>query len=91
MTYPYSRSTYSDIAGGNTSVHSLIGDEQFLHAIVEFERALATAAHECGYLNDEESAAALAALDAYELDISSTSSSYASSAANAAALSSSLR
>ena len=69
MTYPYSRSTYSDIAGGNTSVHSLIGDEQFLHAIVEFERALATAAHECGYLNDEESAAALAALDAYELDV----------------------
>src|SRR5699024_3065914 len=69
MTYPYSRSTYSDIAGGNTSVHSLIGDEQFLQAIVEFERALATAAHDCGYLNDEESAAALAALDAYELDV----------------------
>src|SRR5699024_9051930 len=34
MPYPYSRSTYSGIAGGNTRAHSLIGDEQFLQAIV---------------------------------------------------------
>lgn len=69
MTYPYSRSTYSDIAGGDTAVHSLIGDEQFLLAIVEFEKALATAAHNSGFITDDELAAAVAAIDSYELDV----------------------
>lgn len=69
MTYPYSRSTYSDIAGGDTAVHSLISDEQFLGAIVEFEKALATAAYDCGYLTESEHAAAVSAIDFYELDV----------------------
>ena len=69
MTYPYSRSTYSDIAGGDTAVHSLISDEQFLGAIVEFEKALATAAYDCGYLTESEHAAAVSAIDSYELDV----------------------
>ena len=69
MTYPYSRSTYSDIAGGDTAVHSLISDEQFLGAIVEFEKALATAAYDCGYLAESEHAAAVSAIDSYELDV----------------------
>ncbi|PQM75407.1 lyase family protein [Corynebacterium sp. J010B-136] len=69
MTYPYSRSTYSDIAGGDTAVHSLISDEQFLGAIVEFEKALATAAFDCGYLTESEHAAAVSAIDTYELDV----------------------
>lgn len=59
MTYPFSRSTYSDIAGGDTAVHSFIGDEQFLLAIVEFEKALATAAHTSGFITDDEHVAAL--------------------------------
>ena len=69
MTYPYSRSTYSDIAGGDSAVHSLIGDEQFLLALVEFERALATAAHTSGFITDDEHVAALEAIDSYELDV----------------------
>ena len=69
MTYPYSRSTYSDIAGGDTAVHSLISDEQFLGSIVEFEKALATAAYDCGYLTESEHAAAVSAIDSYELDV----------------------
>ena len=69
MTYPYSRSTYSDIAGGDTAVHSLISDEQFLGAIVEFEKSLATAAYDCGYLTESEHAAAVSAIDSYELDV----------------------
>ena len=69
MTYPYSRSTYSDIAGGDTAVHSLIGDEQFLLAIVEFEKALATAAHSSGFITDNEHDAAVAAIDSYELNV----------------------
>lgn len=69
MTYPYSRSTYSDIAGGDTAVHSLIGDEQFLLAIVEFEKALATAAHSSGVISDDEHDAAVAAVDSYELNV----------------------
>jgi len=69
MTYPYSRSTYSDIAGGITAVHHNLGDEQFLNAIVEFESALAIAAHSCGVINDDEHAAALAALKSYTPDV----------------------
>ena len=69
MTYPYSRSTYSDIAGGDTAVHFLISDEQFLGSIVEFEKALATAAYDCGYLTESEHAAAVSAIDSYELDV----------------------
>lgn len=73
MTYPFSRSTYSDIAGGDTAVHSFIGDEQFLLAIVEFEKALATAAHTSGFITDNEHVAALKAIDSYELDVAEIS------------------
>lgn len=69
MTYSYSRSTYSDIAGGITAAHHNLSDEQFLNAIVEFESALATAAHSCGVINDDEHAAALAALESYTPDV----------------------
>lgn len=69
MTYPYSRSTYSDIAGGITAAHHNLSDEQFLNAIVEFESALATAAHSCGVINDDEHAAALEALESYTPDV----------------------
>ncbi|MFH0411254.1 lyase family protein [Corynebacterium sp. L4756] len=69
MTYSYSRSTYSDLAGGNTAVHAQIGDQEFLNAIVEFERALATAAHSSGIISDDEHTAAIAAIDGYEVDV----------------------
>ena len=69
MTYLYSRSTYSDLAGGDTAVHQQIGDEQFLRAIVEFEAALAEAALSCEVITEAEHRAAKAAIDSYELDI----------------------
>lgn len=69
MTYLYSRSTYSDLAGGNTAVHQQLGDEQFLRAIVEFEAALADAALSCEVITEAEHRAAKAAIDSYELDM----------------------
>lgn len=69
MTYSYSRTTYSDLAGGDTAVHRFISDQEFLDAIVEFERALATAAHNSGFITDDEHFAAIEAIDGYEVDL----------------------
>lgn len=80
MAYPHSRSTYVDLAGGDTHVHAFISDEAFLTALVEFERALAIVAANAGALTEEERDAAVAAIDSFAIDVEAISKASAAGA-----------
>ncbi|PAT09794.1 3-carboxy-cis,cis-muconate cycloisomerase [Corynebacterium hadale] len=69
MRYEHSRSTYSDLAGGETAVHEHISDIAFLGQILRFERALAKSALACGVITPAQHDDAIAAIDAYEPDL----------------------
>jgi 3-carboxy-cis,cis-muconate cycloisomerase len=72
-----SRTTYSDVAGGDTRVHEHLSDRAFLAAILEFERALADAAAEAGHISPESAQAARDAIDAHQLDVAATAAASA--------------
>ncbi len=67
------RSTYGDLAGGDTRAHRHLSDGAFLAAIVEFERALTDAAEDCGAITAADAQAARGALDRYVLDVAEIS------------------
>lgn len=65
----HSRTTYSDLASGDTRVHAELSDEAFLHAIVEFEAALVDAAETSGLVTTAQANAARQALQGYTPDL----------------------
>lgn len=69
MAYPHSRSTYADLASGTTSVHAHLSDEAFIRAILQFERALALSARECGAISDAQCEDATRAVDSFDTDL----------------------
>lgn len=80
MTYAHTRSAYSDLAGGDTSVHALISDEAFLEGILEFERALSVAAAKVGAIGEADCQAAVACIDGYRLDMAAIAGASAAGA-----------
>lgn len=65
----YTRSAYSDFAGGSVDAHKEISDEKFIMGILEFEAALTAAALAEGVITEGAAKAALASIDAFEVDV----------------------
>lgn len=63
-----SRNTYIDWASGDTRVAQVLSDAAFFREICTFETKLAQAAFKVGLVTEYQLTAALAAIDAYELD-----------------------
>ncbi|MDO5512524.1 lyase family protein [Corynebacterium sp.] len=63
------RSTYSDLASGDTAVHERLSDAAFLAAIVEFESALIDAALTTNHITADAARAAHEAIGSYDIDV----------------------
>lgn len=78
-----SRNTYSDRAAhgdGVPAAATRVSDAAWLDAILEFERALATAAADVSVIDADARAAAISVIDAVELDLDAVSAASAAGA-----------
>ncbi|SER86871.1 lyase family protein [Corynebacterium cystitidis] len=64
-----SRTLYSDLASGSTTVHAALSDDAFINAIVEFEAALVEAAESTGKVTAQQAADARVAFVGFTPDL----------------------
>ncbi|MBZ8178291.1 3-carboxy-cis,cis-muconate cycloisomerase [Corynebacterium poyangense] len=75
-----SRSTYADLAGGDTRVHHCLSDEAFLGGLVDFEKAVAKAACQVGLIDSSGLEQALHVIEDFDLKLEDLSRSAISGA-----------